>query len=523
MVPPRFTRARRAWTDHVRLPSSIAAQPGAGPRSSWAFSTWLFLRLLGVVYFFAFWSLDSQILGLAGSQGIAPAQAVMAQARAWAEADQIGWSRFVQWPTVYWLGVNDAWLTGVCRLGMLVSLPLALGVGSVAVLPLLWLLYLSLATVTGEFLAFQWDSLLLETGAVAIALAPWTLVERPGRQQPPRVARWLVWWLLFRLMLASGIVKMTSGDPLWRGLTALTVHYETQPLPTPLAWYAHQLPAWFQQLCTALVLAIELVVPWFILGGVRWKRVAAATFVMLQTGIALTGNYAFFNVLSVSLVVTLIDDAAWHRILPGRGTAQRVTPSRRWQWMPAAILAALIVPVSLDITARQAGLELPGSAWTLRIREALLPLRSVNAYGLFAVMTPTRPEITIEGSLDGTSWQPYMFRYKLDDPSQRPRWVAPHQPRLDWQMWFAALGEADDSTWFEPLCRRLLEGSPDVIGLLAKTPFPNGPPRYIRATRAQWHMTTWAEHAVDGHWWTRGTPRPFVPLCGAPREFRVRF
>lgn len=484
---------------------------------SWAFSTWLFLRLLGVVYLLAFWSLDSQILGLAGSQGIAPAQEVMANARAGADGAALGWNRFMQWPTIFWLGASDAWLTGVCRLGMALSLPVIFGLAGIAVLPLLWLLYLSLATVTGEFLAFQWDALLLETGAVAVVLAPWAIVERPGRHEPPRLARWLIWWLLFRLMFASGVVKLASGDPLWHGLTALTVHYETQPLPTPVGWYAHQLPEWFQRVCTAIVFAIELLVPWFIVGGRRLKRLAAGLFVALQSLIALTGNYAFFNLLSAALALTLIDDGAWDWVM-GRSQPRPSLATPRagsgWQWVPAALVALATVPVSVDILARQSGLELPGSSWTLDVRETLLPLRSVNAYGLFAVMTPRRPEITIEGSLDGTTWRPYAFRDKPSDPSQRPRWVAPHQPRLDWQMWFAALGEADESVWFEPFCRRLLEGSPAVIGLLAGNPFPHEAPRYIRATRARWHMTTWSERADKGHWWTVGAVRPFFgPLA----------
>jgi hypothetical protein len=485
--------------------------------ASWALAAWLFLRVLGVVYLVAFWSLDAQILGLAGSQGITPAQLVMANARTWADGESLGWGRFVQWPTVFWLGVSDAWLTSVCRLGMVLSVPLILGVGSVTALPLLWLLYLSLATVLGEFLAFQWDALLLETGAIAVVLAPWTLVERPGRHDPPRVARWLIWWLLFRLMFASGVVKLASGDPLWHGLTALTVHYETQPLPTPLGWYAHQLPAWFQRVSTAFVLLIELLVPWCILAGRQWKRVAAVLFVALQGLIALTGNYAFFNLLSAALALTLVDDAAWRGMLrrrhPGSSPA-RPGATSKWQWVPAALLAVATLPQSVDILARQCGFELPGSSWALEIRGSLLPLRSVDAYGLFAVMTPRRPEIIVEGSLDGTTWQPYRFSNKPSEPSQKPRWVAPYQPRLDWQMWFAALGEADESIWFEPFCRRLLEGSPTVISLLAGNPFPNGPPRYVRATRAQWHMTTWSERTVDGRWWTTGTPRPFFgPLA----------
>ena len=488
----------------------------------WTVSAWLFLRLLGVVYLVAFWSLETQILGLAGSHGIEPAQAVIANARAWAASDHLGLARFLQWPTVFWLGVSDRWLIDVCRLGMLLSLPLICGVGSAVVLPALWLLYLSLATVTGQFLGFQWDALLLETGAIASVLAPWALVERPGRDEPTALSRCLLWWLLFRLMFASGVVKLASGDPLWRGLSALTVHFETQPLPTPLGWYAHQLPAWFQQIATALVLIVELLVPWFIVVSVDWRRRAGIVFVVLQACIAATGNYAFFNLLSAALALTLVDDDAWGRAVSPRWlgvTAATCRPPRRGQWVPAALLATVMLPISLDILARQTGVSPPGSTWTLALREVVLPLRTINVYGLFAVMTPTRPEVTIEGSSDGQTWRAYAFRYKPGDPLRRPRWVAPFHPRLDWQMWFAALGEADESPWFQPLCRRLLEGAPAVLSLLAENPFPDRPPRFVRAVRAGYRMTTLTQRRGRGQWWSRGTESLFQPplaLNGAP-------
>jgi hypothetical protein len=131
------------------------------------------------------------------------------------------------------------------------------------------------------------------------------------------------------------------------------------------------------------------------------------------------------------------------------------------------------------------------------------PLRSVNSYGLFAVMTRDRPEIIVEGSHDGHEWKPYEFRYKVGDVNRHPGFVAPHQPRLDWQMWFAALGDVRQNVWFVNFCIRLLQGSPDVLELMESNPFPDQPPRYIRARLYDYRFTTHAEKAQSGAWWKR--------------------
>ena len=273
----------------------------APDRWSYACSTWAFLRLLGAIYFIAFCSLGVQVRGLIGGRGILPAAELLAAARRVAEPYGLGLVNYLRLPTLCWIDASDATLVSMCVAGALLSLLLTAGIGSAVVLPVLWLLYLSLATVSGEFLSFQWDTLLLETGLVAMAVAPWTLVHRPGKGDPPPLSRWLLWWLLFRLMFAAGLVKLASGDPLWSGLTALAVHYETQPIPTPIGWYAHHLPAWFHTASTATVLGVELTVPWLIFAPRRLRHAACAVLMALQLLIALTGNYTFFNLLTVAL------------------------------------------------------------------------------------------------------------------------------------------------------------------------------------------------------------------------------
>jgi hypothetical protein len=501
--------------------------------ATYASGTGLFLRLLGVVYVVGFLSLAGQIPGLIGSRGILPAAEYLGDVRAWADDNGIGLARYQAVPTVFWLAASDRVLQGAAYTGVVLGALLALGVAPLAVLPLLWLLYLSLASVGREFLGYQWDTLLLETGLLAIALAPpvWRHRLRDAGD-PPRIARWLCWWLIVRLMLGSGIVKLASGDPAWRDLTALAFHWETQPLPTPAAWYVHALPLAVHRASTALTLAIEIVVP--LLVFTRFRRAAAAVLIGLQALIALTGNYGFFNLLSASLCVLLLDDGVFRRLpvfrsigSPGSARRPAAEPSRsaastaraasgRWsRWAPAAA-AAVTLPLSVPIFAGQLGVDFGPLARSLR--EAAAPFRSVNRYGLFAVMTTRRLEIDIEGSLDGVEWRAYAFEHKPGALDRAPSWIAPFQPRLDWQMWFAALSRPEEEVWFGRFTRRLLEPSPPVLALMAEDPFAGQAPRYVRATLYQYRFTS-PGAGETGAWWTRERLREYAApaeLAGTP-------
>lgn len=485
-------------------------------RSSFALSRWLFLRLLGVVYLLAFLSLAVQIIGLVGARGILPADQYMTAARGWMSAQGVGGlERIRLLPTLCWLGTSDAFLRGLCAAGVALSVLLTLGLGSIAALPVLWVLYLSLSVIGREFMTYQWDALLLETGLLAMFIAPAVWRERPGEAaNPPRLAVWLMWWLLFRLMVGSGAVKLTSGDPTWRGLTALTFHYETQPLPTPLAWYASHLPRWFHEMSTASVIAIELFTPWLIVAGRRARLAACALLIGLQALIAATGNYAFFNLLAVSLCVWFVDDRALEKLA---ALVRVKTPTSSKGdgagFRRVALAAIVVIPVSLLAFTTSLGVFLPGWRVIVPVAEWLAPFRSINSYGLFAVMTTERDEIVVEGSNDGVTWLAYEFKYKPGDPGRAPPWVAPHQPRLDWQMWFAALDNYRNEAWFRAFCQRLLEGSPDVLALMARNPFGSDPPRYVRGSFYRYHFGDAAERA-RGQWWERtkiGEYAPVVP------------
>ncbi len=473
-------------------------------RGHYAVANWLFLRVLGAAYLFAFASLIGQIEGLIGSRGILPAGDFMREAAGWAQANGLGLERYRLFPTLAWLSASDGFLVGLAAAGALLSFLQIAGVASTVVLPLLWLLFLSLSVVGRDFLSFQWDALLLETGFVALAVTPHVWRHRlRDRIDPPAVGRLLVWWLLFRLMFASGVVKLLSGDPSWRDLTALAVHYETQPLPTPAAWFFAQLPLWFQKGSTALVLFTELAAPWSILAGWRGKRLAAAALLLLQALIALSGNYAYFNLLTAALCLSLLSDDVFEGFR--RGSSRSPAWRRAPPWL-AVVIALLTLPPSVTMFLRQIRLPL-NPPLVDRWIDWIDPLRSVNTYGLFAVMTTTRQEIIVEGSMDGIAWRPYEFKFKPGSLEAPPRLVAPFQPRLDWQMWFAALADYPEP-WFHRFCERLLEGSPAVRGLLAADPFDGTPPKYVRATLYRYRFAPPGERG----WWVRERLGEYSPV-----------
>lgn len=470
----------------------------------------LFLRLLGLCYAVAFVSLWVQVDGLIGAQGILPAGRYLEWVRSQAGADA-AWVA----PTLCWISSSDAFLHFLCGLGTLAGLSLLAGWAPSASALVAWTAYLSLSVVGEVFLQFQWDALLLEAGFLAILLV--SLRRRrfgAGLAASPLVL-WLLRWLLFRLMFSSGWVKLSSGDVNWRGLSALRYHYETQPLPPWTAWYMHHLPASFQTVSALFLFFVELAVPFLYFAPRRMRRFAFWTTVALQAIIAATGNYAFFNLLAVALAVLLLDDQS----LPfrwARAAQSAAPPARLWPRRFLVLVACVaLFASSIEFAATlDRSLELPTSV--VAVARRLYAIRSFNAYGLFMVMTTERPEIVVEGSDDGVAWKSYEFRWKPGDPMRRPRFVAPHQPRLDWQMWFAALGGYEQNEWVGAFLARLLEGSRPVLDLLAKNPFPEHPPRYVRAVLYDYRFTDAAERRRTGAWWRRREIGPYAPVFERP-------
>ena len=474
-------------------------------RISSCFSRWLFLRALGCIYLIAFLSLWVQVHGLIGSNGILPADQFLTAVR-----QQVGTSSYYLVPTLFWLNPSNLCLHLLCAGGVVLSLVLIAGFFPTWTLVGLWGFYLSLVSVGQVFLSFQWDVLLLEAGFLAIFFAPLQIRDTLSRvSQPSRAFLWLSRWLLFRLMFASGFVKLVS-DEVWRNLTALNFHYETQPLPTSIAWYVHQLPEWFQKISVIGMFAVELVIPFLIFAPRRLRTVGCIGLVGLQVLIILTGNYCFFNLLTIALCLLLIDDVTWKRLLPKRlmpSIRLLEQPSHKYKRICIGVVAALLFLLSGIRFSGQLFREgrLPDVAW-------ITPFRSVNTYGLFADMTESRPEIIVEGSNDRITWKTYEFRWKPGDLTNAPKWVAPHQPRLDWQMWFAALqGDYQHTYWFLNFMGAVLRGNPAVLKLLADNPFPDTPPRYVRATLYNYRFTDLATKRSDGMWWDREWSRIYCP------------
>jgi hypothetical protein len=459
----------------------------------------LFAHALGAVFAVAFVSYAVQARGLIGEHGIAPATEFLKMAQQALGAD-------APWrlPSLFWLGSSDQLLVAVCWIGVALSVVLALGMAPAPMALGCWTLYLSLCSVSSPFLDFQWDILLLETALVAAVALPWRL--RPDWSQEGmvrKVGRWLIWWLLFRLMFESGVVKLTWGDKTWLELRALQFHFETQCIPHFVAWYLHQLPPWALRTLCAFTMAAELIAPFCIVLPRRWRHAGAVAMIALQVGIILTGNFAFFNWLSIALCLPLFDDAFWTRV-PGTPSATTQTVSPQWKYVVAGAFAAFDLLATVPSVIGSFRVAVPDPLGGI-----LDPLRSFNGYGLFRVMTTERPEIIVEGSNDGVNWRTYEFRWKPGDVYRRPGFVAPHQPRLDWQMWFAALGDIRENSWFVRFLVRLLEGRPDVLSLIEKNPFPEAPPKYVRALLYDYHFTRRGEETAA--WWKRVQTRVYCP------------
>lgn len=469
-------------------------------RSTYAVTSYLFLKCLAVVYGIAFLSLWLQVEGLIGRNGILPADGFLAAVEA-----RFGPERFFEFPTLFWIDAGDRTLNLLCGIGVGLSGLLFIGVLQRPVLLALWAIYLSFAIVGRDFLGFQWDNLLLEAGSLAIFLPR----SRKASIDPSWGSIWLMRWLLFRLMFASGLVKLASGDPTWTDWTALNYHYETQPLPTWTSWYAHQLPLWFQKGSVGAMFFIELVVPFCLFLPRRVRLTGFIALVGLQVLILATGNYAFFNWLTIALCLFLLDDGYLSRWVPRRLSGKLlpdtvILPIHPGAWRSiSTVLAVCLFGISAIQMGGRFFPEIRQSRIVSDVLSVVAPFRSINNYGLFAVMTTSRPEIVIEGSEDGELWKEYGFKWKPGDVQRSPGFVAPHQPRLDWQMWFAALGTYERNPWFGNFMIRLLQGSPEVLGLLEWNPFPESPPRYVRAVLYDYRFTDGETRSSAGAWWRR--------------------
>lgn len=445
-----------------------------GERPSYVFTRFVLLRLLGVVYYVAFTAGLYQARALVGEHGLLPM-------KPW-----LDYAGFIRTPSLLWLSPTDGMLVAICALGMFLSLLVIGGVTNAGVMLALWVLQTSLHSVGQLFWGYGWEIQLLETGMLAAFLCPWR-TWRPFASAPPEITVWLFRWLIFRIMLGAGLIKL-RGDACWRELTCLVYHYETQPNPSTLSWVLHQMPPWFHTIGVAFNHFVEIVCPFFAFGPRRARHVAGTFMIVFQIILILSGNLSFLNWLTIVPAIACFDDS-FFRFRRGKDVTPASKGLRRAATVYAFIAGILSVgPVFNLLSSRQA------------MNAGFDPLYLVNTYGAFGSISKVRDEIVIEGSADGIEWKEYELPCKPGDPMRRPCLVTPYHYRLDWQMWFAAMSTYEEEEyWFRPLVARLLRNDRTTLALFATNPFPDRPPRFVRALVYRYEFTRRGEAG----WWRR--------------------
>lgn len=451
-------------------------------------TSWLFIKLLAIIYFIAFLSLAVQIPGLVGPDGILPFQEQLDYAY-----EVRGYLAFLFQPTVFWVSSSDLALQLVAYAGCLLSIALFFGYGERKALIVLFVLYLSLFHAGQTFLTFQWDTLLMEAGFLAIFLTA----------GPSHLLIFLFHWLLFRLRFMSGLAKLLTDDPSWANLTTLNYYFETQPLPHIGAWYFHQLPEWLLQAGVAFTFFTELVVPFFIFLPRKFRIFAAAVTIFMQLLIIATSNHNWINLLTIVLCLFLLDDSILRRILPGflmpANIKKYSSQSKLTYVLP--LFAVLIISSSVATFLK---ISIGENNMPEVVNQATILIRSWgigHAYHIFPTMQTERHELQIEGSYDGKEWKAYQFKYKPGPLDQAPKFNVPHQPRLDWMMWFVPPRSPEFMYIFSRLLEKLEQGSPQVLDLLDYNPFPEKPPKYTRVQVFLYEFTNFEERQETGNWW----------------------
>ena len=480
----------------------------------------LILRLLGGVYLVAFLCAARQIIPLIGSHGLLPLDLFLGRVDAHFGSRLEG---FLQFPSLFWLGSSDAWLTGVAWIGAALSLLVLAGYANALIMALLWALYMSFVHVGQDWYGYGWEIQLLETGFLGIFLCP-LFDGRPFPSRPPSPPVLVLFrWLIFRIMLGAGLIKL-RGDPCWRDLTCLTTHYETQPIPNPLSRTLHFMPLWFHKLGVLFNHLAELVAPWFAFYPRLARHVAGGILLFFQIFLILSGNLSFLNYLTIVPILACFDDSLLSRLLPGwivrRAARARETAvtSRSQRW--AAVGLVLVVGfLSLNVVSN-----------LLSERQAMNTsfdrLELVNTYGAFGSVGRIRREIVFQGTADAAEsetsvWREYEFVCKPGDPQRRPCLVAPYQPRIDWQIWFAAMSSPDRYPWTLHLVWKLLHNDPGTLSLLAGNPFPDAPPRFIRAVLYEYHFAPPGN--ATGAWWERRPLGIWIPAVSTEDPRLLRF
>jgi hypothetical protein len=474
--------------------------------NSYWLTRFVILRLLGFVYAIAFLVAINQLVPLIGEHGLTPATHYF-------ERIQFHFDSRVSaiWhvPTLFWFGASDHALSIFAWIGFVLSIVVLAGYANAIMLAALWAIYMSIVHVGQIWYGYGWETQLLETGFLSIFLCP--LIDgRPfPKCRPPLLVIWLFRWLGFRIMIGAGLIKL-RGDECWRDLTCMYYHYETQPIPNPISRYLHFAPQWFHKIETAWSHFVELIVPWFSFGPRHARHVAGVLLVSFQIILIISGNLSFLNYVTIIPFLACFDDTFLRHVLPkalakrAERAAQESEPSRINNTIAIAlsILVAYlsITPVLNLVSARQL------------MNSSFDPFDLVNTYGAFGSVGHERPEIVFEGTDDAfitgdTQWKEYEFKAKPGDPNRRPPFIAPYQPRIDWQIWFAAMASPADYPWTLHFVWKLLHNDRGTLSLLANNPFPNAPPRYIRARLYRYQFAPLGDRA----WWQREPIGEWLP------------
>ncbi|MFI5938675.1 lipase maturation factor family protein [Streptomyces uncialis] len=450
----------------------------------------IFQRTLAAVYLTAFLGAALQFRALLGERGMLPVGRYVAR------------TPFRRAPSVFHLRSDDRFLACWAWAGCAVSA--ALLAGADALLPLWagmllwavpWVMYLSVVNVGQTWYGFGWESLLLETGFLAVFLGN-------DEVAPPVLVLLLLRWVLFRVEFGAGLIKI-RGDECWRKLTCLDHHHETQPMPGPLSRFFHHLPKPVHRVEVAANHVTQLALPPLLFTPQPVAGWAAALMIVTQLWLVLSGNFAGLNWLTIALAASALDLSAL--------TGPREFPPAP-VWYEAVVIAVTVLVAVLSYR----------PARNLLSRRQVMnrsfdPLHLVNTYGAFGSVSRVRYEIVVEGTAErtprtDTGWRVYEFPGKPTDVRRRPGQFAPYHLRLDWMMWFAALSPAYARPWFGAFVERLLTGDRDTLRLLRHSPFPpDAPPRYVRARLFRYRFTSRAHRRETGAYWERTYVRDFLP------------
>jgi hypothetical protein len=474
--------------------------------NSYWLTRFVILRLLGFVYAVAFLVAAQQLVPLIGEHGLTPANHFLASVQTQLGSGAAGMLRV---PTLFWLGISDHGMLIFAWTGFALSLVVLAGYANAIILSVLWAMYMSIVHVGQVWWGYGWEIQLLETGFLSIFLCP-LLDGRPfPTYRPPILVFWLFRWLGFRIMIGAGLIKL-RGDPCWRDLTCLFYHYETQPIPNPISRYLHFAPLWFHKFATAWNHFIELIVPWFSFGPRHARHIAGVLLVTFQIFLIISGNLSFLNYLTIIPFLACFDDTFLRHFLPtalvrrAERAAEESEPSRINNTIAIALSIVVVYLSVAPVLNLVSGRQLMNYSYD--------PLDLVNTYGAFGSVGRERDEIIFEGTDDtlitgDTKWKEYEFKAKPGDPNRRPPFVAPYQPRIDWQIWFAAMASPGDYPWTLHFVWKLLHNDRGTLSLLANNPFPDAPPHHIRARVYRYRFAPIGDKA----WWKRERIGEWLP------------